>query len=321
MRTYHLDDTERMIQNVLGNRREITVHGSSAFPCASYLDYYKKSAYPWHWHDEMEIAYIQEGEAEATIDGRKYRLLEGDGYFANCRVLHAVAGVGEEEMRMPNILFHPSLLYGTRDSVFWGKYMEPLVMSPGVSHVILRAEVPWQKDILELTAESFALMTRENYGYEFRVRDRLSEIMLLFCEHREELPAVPGNAESRTHQEMERVRTMLAFIQTHYHKPLQLAQIADSASVSRRECLRLFRRLLDTSPMQYVTELRIGQAKRLLAETGLPLLAVANRCGFSDESYFIKVFRERTGSTPARFRKQRGREEKRHESTAEVESG
>ena len=103
---------------------------------------------------------------------------------------------------------------------------------------------------------------------------------------------------------------MLAFIQTHYHKPLQLAQIADSASVSRRECLRLFRRLLDTSPMQYVTELRIGQAKRLLAETGLPLLAVANRCGFSDESYFIKVFRERTGSTPARFRKQRGREEK-----------
>ena len=109
MRTYHLDDTERMIQNVLGNRREITVHGSSAFPCASYLDYYKKSAYPWHWHDEMEIAYIQEGEAEATIDGRKYRLLEGDGYFANCRVLHAVAGVGEEEMRMPNILFHPSL--------------------------------------------------------------------------------------------------------------------------------------------------------------------------------------------------------------------
>ena len=138
MRTYHLGDTERMIQNVLGNRREITVHGSSAFPCASYLDYYKKSAYPWHWHDEMEIAYIQEGEAEATIDGRKYRLLEGDGYFANCRVLHAVAGVGEEEMRMPNILFHPSLLYGTRDSVFWGKYMEPLVMSPGVSHVILR---------------------------------------------------------------------------------------------------------------------------------------------------------------------------------------
>lgn len=202
MRTYHLDDTERMIQNVLGNRREITVHGSSAFPCASYLDYYKKSAYPWHWHDEMEIAYIQEGEAEAIIDGRKYRLLEGDGYFANCRVLHAVAGVGEEEMRMPNILFHPSLLYGTRDSVFWGKYMEPLVMSPGVSHVILRAEVPWQKDILELTAESFALMTRENYGYEFRVRDRLSEIMLLFCEHREELPAVPGNAEGRTHQEM-----------------------------------------------------------------------------------------------------------------------
>ena len=71
VRTYHLDDTERMIQNVLGNRREITVHGSSAFPCASYLDYYKKSAYPWHWHDEMEIAYIQEGEAEATIDGRK----------------------------------------------------------------------------------------------------------------------------------------------------------------------------------------------------------------------------------------------------------
>ena len=163
-------------------------------------------------------------------------------------------------------------------------------MSPGVSHVILRAEVPWQKDILELTAESFALMTRENYGYEFRVRDRLSEIMLLFvntgrsCRLSWEMPRA---AHIRKWSASAPCWLLFRRITT---SPLQLAQIADSASVSRRECLRLFRRLLDTSPMQYVTELRIGQAKRLLAETGLPLLAVANRCGFSDESLFYQSF-------------------------------
>lgn len=305
MKKYHLSDTERMKQSVLGDRREYFRHGNEEFPCASYLDYYNESAYPWHWHDELEAAFVQKGKAAVFIDGKQYILGEGEGFLVNRRVLHASSAGARGDVFLPNILFLPSLLYGTQESVFWKKYMEPLLLAPEFSHVILRKEEGWQTQMLERMREAFEIMTQESYGYEVRVRERLSEMMLLLCEHREELAVFAGEFSGRTRREMDRIRAMLTFVQTHYDQPLQVDQIADSASVSRRECLRLFRRVLDTSPMRYVTDLRIGQAKRLLSETGLPLLAVANRCGFSDESYFIKVFRERTGVTPAKFRKQR----------------
>ena len=58
--------------------------------------------------------------------------------------------------------------------------------------------------------------------------------------------------------------------------------------------------------MQYTIELRVQKARKLLLETDLPLLDICTECGFQDQSYFIKTFRERTGISPARFRKRSG---------------
>ena len=46
----------------------------------------------------------------------------------------------------------------------------------------------------------------------------------------------------------------------------------------------------------------MDSAKRLLAATPLPVTAIAQRCGFSDEMYFYKVFKRETGMTPAEYR-------------------
>ena len=43
------------------NRRELAGHGSATFPCTCYLDCYYNTSYPWHWHDELELAYPEQG--------------------------------------------------------------------------------------------------------------------------------------------------------------------------------------------------------------------------------------------------------------------
>ncbi len=40
------------------NQRELTQHGTEEFPCRFYLDKNKNSSYPWHWHDEIELAFV-----------------------------------------------------------------------------------------------------------------------------------------------------------------------------------------------------------------------------------------------------------------------
>ena len=50
------------------NRREITKHGSDKFPCIHYLDRYHNNSYPWHWHDELELGYVKQGNIIVCIN-------------------------------------------------------------------------------------------------------------------------------------------------------------------------------------------------------------------------------------------------------------
>ena len=137
------------------------------------------------------------------------------------------------------------------------------------------------------------------------MRSALSEILLLLAQNMAKATdAADGNLLRQA--DMDRIRLMLSFIQEHYTEPLQVQQIAASAFLSRRECLRCFQRTIGTSPMQYTIALRVQKARKLLLETDLPLLDICTECGFQDQSYFIKTFRERTGLSPARFRKHSG---------------
>lgn len=98
---------------------------------------------------------------------------------------------------------------------------------------------------------------------------------------------------------------MLNFIQINFADNIDLQQIADSAFISRRECLRCFRHIVGMSPIQYVIELRIQKAKQLLLETDLSVSDIYIACGFQNQIYFTKIFRSRTGLSPMKFRNQK----------------
>ena len=300
MKKYHWSDAHRLQTAIRENQQEAVLHGTEGFPCASYVDYYdgRQDSYPWQWHEELEIAYVDRGQVEVLAGDRRFLLGPGDGIFINERVLHSFVRKGEESVSMPNILFRPVLLYGSQESVYWEKYVKPLVLSPALSCVPLKGEAPWQEEALSCAKKAFSLLTEEAFGYEFHVRAALSDLLLLLGQH---MPK-DGAASVTSRTEMNRMRRMLSFIQMHYREAVTVEQIADSALISRRECMRLFQRVIGTSPMQYLIDCRIRKAKQLLLETDGTILHIAASCGFQNQSYFTKVFRERTGVSPGKFR-------------------
>ena len=154
------------------NRRELLRHRADGVQCAVYLDEYKQSGYPWHWHDEMEIACIEQGSLEIGIHQRKLQLNCGDGIFINAGVLHSYTHIDKMPCRMPNVLFHPIMLYGTEGSVFQKKYIVPLMEAPDISYVVFRQDVPWQKQILEKIRRCYRLGREREYGYEILMRNQ-----------------------------------------------------------------------------------------------------------------------------------------------------
>lgn len=101
----------------------------------------------------------------------------------------------------------------------------------------------------------------------------------------------------------ERMTLFLRCIEQHYAEPISLAALAESAHVSKSECLRCFKASLQTAPYQYLMEYRLSKAAELLCNTDLPISEVAARVGFSQASHFGKCFREKTGMPPRAYRK------------------
>lgn len=99
-----------------------------------------------------------------------------------------------------------------------------------------------------------------------------------------------------------RLRRAIEFLHDNCARELSLAEIADAAYLSEFHFARLFKKLTGTTPHAYLAALRIEHARKLLAETDLPITEVGAQVGYNSQSHFTKIFREATGITPHAFR-------------------
>jgi transcriptional regulator GlxA family with amidase domain len=95
----------------------------------------------------------------------------------------------------------------------------------------------------------------------------------------------------------------LAAIQSEPLEGLSLPALAARLAVSERQASRLFQDALGMSFRAWATQLRLDRARRLLAQTDLPIIEVAGETGWSSLAHFNSVFRRRSGSTPSRYRR------------------
>lgn len=93
-----------------------------------------------------------------------------------------------------------------------------------------------------------------------------------------------------------------AFIEAHYCEDINLEQLASVTKYSKTYCSKLFPRLFGKGFLEYVTELRIEEAKKLLGCRGLSVKEIGKRVGISDAAYFTNMFRKYTGMTPSEYR-------------------
>ena len=112
--------------------RELTRHGSALFPIACYHDALSLGAVPWHWHPELEVFTVSGGTAIAAAGAERFAVCSGQGFFVNTQVLHAVWPQKGSDCRLHSAVFHPRLVGGNLDSVFWSKYLQPLLNKGGL---------------------------------------------------------------------------------------------------------------------------------------------------------------------------------------------
>lgn len=97
-----------------------------------------------------------------------------------------------------------------------------------------------------------------------------------------------------------------AHVMEHIGEPFSVEQLAEIAGVSLRSISRLFMRELGITPHEYVTGVRLDQARQLLEATDLPLKVIAWQCGFATPEQMRSTFQRKLGVSPLRYRESFG---------------
>lgn len=284
--------------------RENVIHGSSDFPIACYYNDLTQIPVLLHWHEELEAGIVTEGTAVISIGNEKHLLQAGDGFFINTGVLHDGYAKENTPCKIHSMVFHPRLVGGTTDSIFYRRYLRPLLDAPQLEWFVFHPREPEHCEALEAIQRVWSACKEEDPGYEFTVRNELSRLVWQLHRHGPGAQTLPS---TKTLRDGARIKLMLSYIHENYAAPITMAAIASSASISESECLRCFRAALGTTPIQYLRQHRLRQAAIQLLSSCDKVSEIAERCGFQDLSYFTKSFREAEGCAPSDYRKNKKR--------------
>ena len=251
----------------------------------------------WHWHKSLELFYVEKGALLYHTPGGQRLFRAGSGGMVNSNVLHRTQSLAADTAVQLH-LFEPQLLAGVPGGTVEQRYLDPLVHRPGLELLALSPEIPAQAEALELLRQSLAL-DESAFGYELQLQAMLSTLWLSFLQQLPQVcPAAPQQSPAS-----EKVKQMMLFISAHAAEKLSVAQIAAAAYCSERECYRSFRACLHTTPLDYLQNVRMQMACKLLMETQQPVTDIAQQCGLGSSSYFGVRFRQQFGCSPTQYRR------------------
>ncbi len=279
--------------------REMIQHGNSSYPFAYYLEdiwQFNCHCIDWHWHHELEFLSVTAGTAICLAGTNKIELPKGFGMFINSNILHRYEA--KSSAVIPNVVFSPSLL-APKNSLLYEKYIYPAIMS-STSYQIFDPQIEWQRDILRILDEVYALQERDQKN-ELGTVQLLMQVWDLLYRH---LDLTSHSLEDQhfSHQQA-RLQTMMQYIHDHYMNALTLEEIAASASISKSSALHIFQSFLHIPPVAYLIQYRLSQAAEQLSTTRKSVSAIAADTGFTNAGYFCRKFRQYFDRSPNEYRR------------------
>lgn len=197
----------------------LELRGAPEYPIRFYLDImdqFDRAGIHWHWHPELEFNVITRGTMEYYVENEHHTLTAGQGIFKNANILHMAQPASHTpDAEMFSVIMDAAFL-APPQSVIYQKYVAPFLGSQGLRSLCLSPQVPWQRQMLDLLRQSYALSQTETGAYELHIHRLMCQVWQAIAEHAQQLPRHDLTAAQRTDQV--RAKQMIAFLQTHFRE-------------------------------------------------------------------------------------------------------
>ena len=254
--------------------------------------------FPIHSHEEFELNFIEGGrgvrrvvgDSIETIGDFELTLVTGDG------LEHAweQGGCREKDIREITIQFSPRLL---DDKLLSRNQFASIRKMFERARMGLTFSMP---AIMRVYCLLDTLATKEERMDQFL--DMLRILYELSLDTGARTLASNSFAKTVTGRESRRVNKVKEFIAQHYTEEIKLDDLAGLVAMSPSAFSRFFKQYTGRGPVDYILDVRMGVAARMLVDTTTSVSEICYACGFNNLSNFNRTFKARRGYTPRDFR-------------------
>ena len=252
-------------------------------------------SYPEEVHEFYEFVYTDGGEIDCNIQNRAVRLQQGDFFLIPPKEKHFYSAIPGKSAAIFIVCF-------SSNSEILHILEEKLQLSSKNKHLLVDIikeaknafSFPFDKKLKQLQSPLF--------GSQQLVESKIEE--LLICLIREKLCENNNIKFVMNGVELENnlVNDVTQILQKQIYSRISLDEISRQTYYSKTYLNAIFQKNVGFTIMQYYTELKIQEAKKLLRE-GKSATEIANLLNFDSPTYFTKVFKKHAGLTPSQYKK------------------
>ncbi len=255
----------------------------------------KKFDFPVHFHPEYELNYIQNAKGAKRIVGDHIgEVGEYELVLVGPNLIHCweQGNCKNENMHEITILFHDGLFHSSllnRQAMHNFKTMLQLSQR-GISFStdsILK--VKRKLENLSTLKGHYAFL--EFLGILFELSADKKYILLSDMQHEK------GKVYSN-----DKITIIQQFMIKHIHEKIRLQDVAQLINTTPVSCCRMIKKKTGRTFIEIIHEYRLGYASRLLIDTQKSIAEIAFESGFSNQSYFNRIFKKKKGCSPSAFR-------------------
>ena len=251
---------------------------------------------PIHWHEEIELIVIQKGKGLITLDFIEYEVEAGNTIIVLPGHLHSIREISGERMEYENIIFKKELLFSAKEDIINSKFFEPLFRGEINIQNFITPKLSFYDDFSNIIKNMDSLSEKRDFGFQIMIKSNLFKLFYILIQN---MKAAQSKYNKKSE---EKVKEIISYIHEHYYEDIKLKEVADFCNYSPSHFMRFFKEHLHTSFTKYLNDYRLIQAKKLLSESDLSVLEVAEKCGFNNISYFNRLFKKKYSLTPRELR-------------------
>lgn len=232
-----------------------------------------------HWHENIELLYMLEGECDVITNSVKIHAVPGDIALMNSNMVHIVEATTEYAKYYCLIV----------DANFLKSF------GIDIEHTLFERRIRDEHTAkLYLEAVRIAKGTGEYKTIDLKIA-LLSLAADLMKNHSDDEYSPDSNSNPKT----ETVKKAIEYIKINYAKPLKVDELAKKLGFTKYYLCHIFSEITGSTVINHLNYVRCKNARKLILSGQCNITEAAERCGFTNMSYFAKIYKNVIGELPS----------------------